>query len=85
MIKLTDEQWAKLHSKFCWCRVDGIQTTIHREILEKWLNLHTSGWWYSNIESSTSSLYIFEQQEDMVLFKVWVSDEPFKRDHGDME
>jgi hypothetical protein len=81
---LTVEQWRAWKGKFSWMREHREYSPIQVAIIEKWMERHCSGWWYFEKESAGKTLVVFEDQTEMVTFRIWVADNPFERDHGDV-
>lgn len=81
---LTAEQWHAWKGSFYWMRVHREFEPIHVAIMQKWMDLHCSGWWYFEKEGAGRSLVVFENQSEMVAFRMWIADNPFERDHGDV-
>jgi hypothetical protein len=83
--RLTSEEWHDLKPPFQWMRVR--QETWPKflfEIAEKHLYNATQGYWYHMDEGSGKHLFIFEEQTDMVAFKLWLASEPFEKDFGEI-
>jgi hypothetical protein len=81
---LTAKEWQAWKGKFSWMRVHYEFQPIHTTIIEKWMSMHCQGWWYYEKESANQTLVCFEHSSEMVAFKIWVVDNSFDRDHGDV-
>jgi hypothetical protein len=84
MAVLTEEQWMNWKGCFHWMRLHLEFEPIQVVIISKWMDKHINGWWYYERESSGRTLMVFEDTTEMVAFKLWVSGNPFERDHGDV-
>jgi hypothetical protein len=85
MAPLTAEQWHAWKGDFYWMRVRYKFQPVHAAIIQKWMARHCEGWWYYEDEgASGSTLVIFQHQSEMVSFRIWIADNPFERDHGDV-
>jgi len=85
MAQFTKEQWRAHKGSFHYMRhrTDKL-ADIHLDIIKKWLNLNVQGWWYFDKSGLDSYLYAFENEAEMVTFKIWLSDRPFERDFGEI-
>lgn len=84
MALLTVEQWRKVSGKFSWMRVHREFTDIHLEILGKWMSAHCHGWYYIAKEAKDDTVIMFEHQSEMVHCRLWLYDDPFSSDHGEV-
>jgi len=80
---LTKEEWAATDATFVWLKVENKKWhDIHREMVVKWIERHLGAgfiYWDGN------ETYIFEKKSDMVMFRMWVADDPFSEGIGDIE
>jgi len=83
MTRLTAEQWRAINTAFVWMRVEIELQPIRETIITKWLDRHVQGWWYMEADGKDRYLFVFENSSEMVAFKIWISDNPFERDHGE--
>lgn len=88
MPRLTEKQWTRKKAPFCWLRLakpshwDG----THLTMVGKWLDANCGGWWYSTLIAADSQITIvFERNADRIHFKLWISDDPFSREGGEIE
>ncbi len=82
MALLTAEQWRKVDGAFSWMKVNVEFAAIHVTIIQKWMERHCSGWWYYESEMKGKTLVVFEDANEMVMFRIWMTDNPFDDDHG---
>jgi len=85
MALLTSDEWRAYKGKFHWMKVKENFSPIHLQIIEKWIDLHVTGWWYFDKEATDRYLYVFQNDSEMVAFKIWLSDRPFDKDNGDVD
>lgn len=83
---ISQEQWYAWKGKFHWMRHRTSELSeMHTQIIKKWIVMNISGWWYFDKSGPDSYLYVFENEADMVMFKVWLSDRPFEREFGEID
>ncbi len=90
MPRLTRQEWDAIAPPFCWLHLNApaTWTSTHLAMVGKWLSANLGGWWFSDLEPSGPDrriTLVFERPADRVLFKLWVSDDPFARQGGDIE
>jgi hypothetical protein len=81
--RLTDEEWSKVEPPFCWLDVRA-SADSEKAILEKWLINQIGGWWYRINSTDNKFTYVFEDKADMVAVKLWLSSDPFREEHGEI-
>lgn len=84
MRMLTAEEWHAWKGKFSWMRMHYEFKPIHEAIIQKWMAFHCQGWWYYESEGAGRTLVVFEHSSEMVAFRIWVADNPFEKDHGNV-
>jgi hypothetical protein len=83
--QLTREEWMALKPPFHWLRVRKAEWHgFLFEIVEKYLYNHTSGFWYHGTETNDEHIFIFESDADMVAFKLWLTNDPFSKNGGEI-
>mgnify|MGYP001480297786 CR=1 FL=1 len=80
-MRLTNEQWAEVKPPFWYIRVEGEGwTTIHREMICKWIEAHCGGWFYYD----GAKTYVFERSGDYMMFRIWIKGDPFAASEGEI-
>lgn len=81
--RLTDDEWREVTPPFCWVDVRAA-SEAERSIMEKWLDQQIGGWWYVMKSTDNKFTYVFEEKADMVAVKLWLSSDPFREEHGEI-
>ena len=69
---LTDAEWAAVLPPFCYIKIEfKTWTTLEYEIALKYALRNCTGWVYYRDKK-----FIFENDEDFVLFRMWAADKP---------
>ena len=89
MPKLTSLEWDAQQAPFCFMhiRTPGYWKPTHFTIVEKWLNANVQGWWWHDGSTAADEkhCFVFERNADRVAFKLWISDDPFEREGGEIK
>jgi hypothetical protein len=83
--RLTPDEWKDITPPFAWMKLKVMIDDIQLSFIDKWLTARTSGWWYRGEKDSNQVLMVFEHVEDMVMFKLWASDNTFEEDGGEIQ
>ncbi len=79
--RLSMDLWLEKKPPFYWIKVESVPTksTVYVQIIEKWLDENTSGWWYRD-----GSMFVFGVLEDRATFKFWLLSGVFDDDYGEV-
>lgn len=78
---LTNEQWADATAPFWYLDVKNpAWGRVQRDMIVKWIEAHIGNWFYYDGEFT----YVFGNQGDYMLFRMWISDDPFSNDDGEV-
>jgi hypothetical protein len=85
--KLTVDEWKDAILPFSWIKLKLNIDEIQMDFIDKWLIAHTSGWWYRGpqFKRDDELLMVFQWDEDLVMFKLWSTNNPFKEDYGEIK
>lgn len=79
---LTPAEWAEAKAPFSHLRVaNPAWKRVHRDMIVKWIEGHIGGWFYYDGDD----MYVFGSKGDYMLFRMWISDDPFENDDGEIE
>lgn len=70
---------------FSWLKIKIAVDDLQMDFIDKWLIEHTSGWWYRGDKRDSELLMVFQWDEDLVMFKLWSTNNPFKEDYGEIK
>ena len=79
--KLTQDEWHATKPPFKWIKLKMDLQEIQFDFIEKWLTECTSGWWYMSKGGNQEHTYVFQYDEDCIMFKLWSINNPFKEDY----
>ena len=82
--KLTQEEWQGIKPPFVWLKLKVQLDPLQFDFIEKWLSANTSDWWHVGAGSDNVYTFVFKEEGDRVMFKLWASNNPFKEDHGEI-
>ena len=78
---LTPEEWNAAVAPFWHLNVKNpAWSKVHSDMIVKWVEAHIGGWFYYDGENT----YVFGSQGDYMLFRMWIADDPFKNDDGEI-
>lgn len=78
---LTSEQWAEAVAPFWYLDVKNPSWgRTQRDMIVKWIEAHIGNWFYFD----GSHTYVFGNQGDYMLFRMWIADDPFANDDGEI-
>lgn len=81
--RLNDDEWHAVVPPFVWVDL-RISTEVELQILTKWIEQQTSGWFYYSKVFDAKYTFVFEEKADMVAIKLWLSSDPFNEEHGEI-
>lgn len=82
--KLTHDEWQDTKPPFVWLRLQIQVEPLQFDFIEKWLEHNTSDWWYVGMVESGRHTFVFKEEADRVMFKLWAANNPFEEDHGEI-
>lgn len=83
--KLTPAEWKAIQLPFSWIKLKLTIDELQMDFIDKWLTEHTSGWWYHGVKRDSELLMVFQWDEDLVMFKLWSTNNPFQEDYGEIK
>ena len=78
---LTVDEWNDAKAPFWHLKVKNpAWSKVHRDMIVKWIEAHIGGWFYYDGDVT----YVFGSNGDYMLFRMWIADDPFKNDDGEI-
>jgi len=89
MPMLSDTEWKAVSAPFYYLRVRppanwGKTGTVVHDMVDKWIEANTHGWFY-RYSTPGEVLFIFADEGDRAITKLWLSTDPFNEEAGSVE
>jgi len=78
---ITREEFIKAAPPLYFIRVENFKfSPVQIDLIAHWINAHCGGWVYYDQHKT----YVFERLGDRLMFKIWISGDPFANPEGEI-
>ena len=81
---MSKSEWDVYFGPMFYIRINTPITwnSIHYDLIEKWIVVNTSFKWYWEKAVTDKHIFVFESEQERMLFKLWISNNPFEKEAG---